>query len=141
MNSPMNSLIRAAILLCISACVSISTLGQSAADHKSLDPIVDKALAGYNAGDSKAFFADYAKLVAAIATETTFNAMYKGVYLQMYGKYISREPIKAETVLEGDTPLLVYQGEFEKNKKVRISVNFIKESGAFKVMQIQFAGM
>jgi hypothetical protein len=134
----MNSIVRAAILLCFAACLSISAY---AADQKSLDTVVDKALAGYNAGDSKAFFADYAKMVAAVATEATFNAMYKGMYFQTYGKYISRQPIKAETVLEGDTPLLVYQAEFEKNKKVKISVNFIKEDGAFKVMQIQFAGM
>ena len=134
----MNSLVRAVILLCFVGLVSIPADG---ADQKSLDPVVDRALAGYNAGDSKAFFADYAKMVAAVATDATFNAMYKGMYFQSYGKYISREPIKAETVLQGDTPLLVYQGEFEKNKKVKISVNFIKEDGAFKVMQIQFAGM
>jgi hypothetical protein len=137
----MNSIVRAAILLCFAACLSISAHGQGAADYKSLDTMVDKALAGYNASDSKVFFADYAKLVAAVATETTFNAMYKGAYLQTYGKYLSRQPIKAETVLEGNTPLLVYQAEFEKNKKVKISVNFFKEAGAFKVMQIQFAGM
>jgi hypothetical protein len=137
----MHSIIRGLIVLCFAGFISISAHAAGAADGKALDAMVDKAMAGYNASDAKAFFADYAKLVAAVATETTFNAMYKGVYFQTYGKYVSRQPIKAETVLEGDTPLLVYQAEFERNKKVKISVNFIKEDGAFKVMQIQFAGM
>jgi len=131
----MNSIVRSAILLCFACIFSIPAY---AADQKPLDAVVDKALAGYNAGDSKVFFADYAKMMAAVATDATFNAMYKS---QPFGKYISRQPIKAETVLVGDTPLLVYQAEFEKNKKVKISVNFIKEDGAFKVMQIQIAAM
>jgi hypothetical protein len=131
----MNSIVRSAILLCFVGMLSISAY---AADQKSLDAVVDKALVGYNAGDAKVFFADYAKMMAAIATDAAFDAMYKS---QPFGKYVSRQPIKAETVLAGDSPLLVYQAEFEKNKKVKISVNFTKEDGAFKVMQIQIAAM
>jgi hypothetical protein len=138
---PMNPTVRAAILLCFAGCLSISAYGQAAPDHKLLDPIVDKALAGYNALDAKVFFADYAKALAAVATEPTFDMMYKDMFFKTYGKYISRQPINVETVFDADTPLVVYQAEFEKNKKVKISVNFMKEDGAFKVVQIQFAAM
>ena len=136
----MNTIVRAVMVLCFVSCVAVSAFGQ-AVERKPLDATLDKALAGYNAGDSKAFFADFAKAMSAIATQSTFDAMYKGMYFQTFGKYVSRTPIKEETVLEGDFPLLVYQAEFEKNKKVKISVNFTKEDGAFKLMQIQFAGM
>jgi hypothetical protein len=137
----MHSIIRGLIVLCLAGLISNSAYSAhaaGAADSNALDATVDKAMAGYNAGDAKVFFADYAKMMAAVATEGTFNLMYKS---QPYGKYVSRTPIKAETVLLGDNPLLVYQAEFEKNKKVKISVNFTKEDGAFKVMQIQIAPM
>jgi hypothetical protein len=44
-------------------------------------------------------------------------------------------------VFDADTPLVVYQAEFEKNKKVKISVNFMKEEGVYRVVQIQFNPM
>ena len=137
----MNIIARAAVLLCFAGCLSISAHGQAAPDHKSLDPVVDKALAGYNALDAKVFFADYAKALAGVATEPTFNMLYKDMHFKTYGKYISRQPIDAETVFDADTPLVVYRAEFEKNKKVKISVNFMKEDGAYKLVQIQFAPM
>jgi hypothetical protein len=134
----MHSLIRGFIVLCFASLISTSVHSAGAADSKPLDAMVDKAMAGYNAGDAKVFYADYAKMMAAVATEAVFNAMYKS---QPYGKYVSRTPIKAETVLVGDSPLLVYQAEFEKNKKVKLSVNFTKEDGALKIMQIQIVPM
>jgi hypothetical protein len=137
----MKTLFRILLFLCFAVCVSSAARAETPVDPKPLEAMLDKALAGYNAGNHTAFYADYAKSMAGIATEAVFNSMYRGMYLPTYGKYISRTPIKAETVLLGDLPLLVYSAEFEKNKKVKISVNFTKEDGAFKIMQIQFAGM
>jgi hypothetical protein len=137
----MKSMIRAAMRLFFGGCFSVSVYGQATSDHKSLDPVIDSALAGYNAGDSKAFFAGYAKALAAVATEPMFNMMYKDNYFKAYGKYLSRRPLDAETVFDADTPLVVYQAEFEKNKKVKISVNFMKEEGVYRVVQIQFNPM
>jgi hypothetical protein len=69
----MKSMIRAAMRLFFGGCFSVSVYGQATSDHKSLDPVIDSALAGYNAGDSKAFFAGYAKALAAVATEPMFT--------------------------------------------------------------------
>ena len=49
--------------------------------------------------------------------------------------------IRCETVSAGDAPLLVYEGEFEKEKKVKISINFTKEGDQLRVMQVQFNKM
>jgi hypothetical protein len=108
------------------------------ADPAKLEAMVDKAMKAYNDEDAKAFFADYAKSMAAIATEQVFKNLYVDQAKRDFGKYVSREPIAAQTVTIGDFPLLVYQAKFEKNDKVKISVNFTFEDGAFKVMQIRF---
>ena len=135
----MKTLLHSLLALCLAAGLISTSHAEAPVDPKPLDAMLDKALAGYNAGNHTAFFADFAKMMASITTEQTFNTMYRGMYFTTYGKYVSRTPIKAETVLLGDSPLLVYAAEFEKNKKVKISVNFIKEEGAFKIMQIQLA--
>ena len=137
----MKTLVQTLLLVCFTAIFVPALHAQAPVDPKPLEAIVDKALAGYNAGNATAFYADFAKMMASITTEQVFNSMYKGMYFTSYGKYVSRTPIKAETVLLGDSPLLVYAAEFEKNKKVKISVNFTKEGGAFKIMAIQFGPM
>lgn len=91
---------------------------------------------GYNAGDAKVFFADYAKLLAAVAVPATFDALYKNGELKEFEKYESKKLIAAQSVVEGETPLLVFEAKFEKNPKVKLSVNFMKEEGKPKVMQV-----
>ncbi len=137
----MKTLFHTLLFLCFAVCLPFAVRAQAPVDPKPLEAMLDKALAGYNAGNHTAFYADFSKEMASITTEQVFNSMYRGIYFPTYGKYVSRTPIKAESLLLGDLPLLVYAAEFEKNKKVKISVNFSKEGGAFKIMQIQFAGM
>lgn len=102
-----------------------------------IDGLVDKALAAYNADDSKAFFADYCKSMAGIANDQTFNALYRNRKPQL-GNYVSRSMIKARSSFTADGPgLAVYTGVFEKDKAATISVNYVKEDGAYKLMQVQ----
>lgn len=136
----MKMTLRSLLLLCFFACVA-TVLAQNPVPLAPLDAKVGKALEAYNRGDHTAFFGDYAKSMASIATEQVFNAQYRGTYFTSYGKYLSRVLLKDATVAAGDTPLLVYVAEFEKNKKVKISVNFATEQGVLKIVQIQFAGM
>src|SRR5688500_660573 len=42
---------------------------------KEAEPLVDRALAAYNKDDSKAFFADYAKSMAGIANDQTYQVL------------------------------------------------------------------
>jgi ABC-type transporter MlaC component len=107
---------------------------------KQLEPISNKALEAYNAGDQAAFFKDYAKAMAAIATPQIFDTMYKAQHMANLGKLLSKELSKSETVaMEGlETPLLVYSAKFEKNANVKVAINFMKEEGAWKIMQVTF---
>ncbi len=124
-------------LLSLTAFLTLSTPCLRAADApKALDAMVEKAMTAYNAGDSKAFFADYAKMVEAIATPATFDALYKNGALKEHGKFVSRKLIPADSVVDGETPLLVYEAKFEKSARVKLSVNFIQENGKPKLMQV-----
>ena len=136
----MNTILRSLLFLGFIACAA-SVSAQKPVVLAPLEAKVEKALEAYNRGDHTAFYGDFAKMMASIATEQAFNTMHRGTYFTTYGKYQSRKLIKAETVAMGDTPLLVYAAEFEKNKRVKISVNFTTEEGVLRVMQIQFAAM
>ena len=103
---------------------------------KPLDAIVEKAMKAYNEGDSKAFFADYAKLLETVATPATFDALYKNGAMKEHGKFVSRKLIVGESVVEGETPLLVFEAKFEKTPRVKLSVNFMQEEGKPKLMQV-----
>lgn len=96
---------------------------------------------GYNAGDAKVFFADYAKLLSAVATPAMFDALYKNAAMKEYGKYESKSLLAKESVVDGETPLLVFAAKFEKNPKVKLSVNFMQEDGKPKVMQVTIEKM
>ena len=125
-------------------CLATSAVVNAGEEKKvdaALEAKVDNVLKGYNDDDHKVFFADYAKSMAALATEQTFKTMYVNMAKKDFGKYVSKKLIPAQTVNTGDFPLLVYEGEFEKNKKVKISVNFTKEDGNFKIMQVRFDKM
>jgi hypothetical protein len=111
------------------------------ADKAKLEKTVDTLLKAYNEGDAKTFNAQYAKTMAAVATEQTFNTMYKGQYMEKFGKFESKKAIDKETVAIGDFPLLVFEGKFAKAEKVKIAVNFTKDGDEFKVMQVRFDPM
>jgi hypothetical protein len=130
----------AALLVCAFTSAAYTAEGKDAPPEvmKGLEEKVDKLLKAYNDNDWKAFYTDYAKSMSALATEPTFKMLYvdKGL-----GKIVSKKLIDKETVSAGDFPLLVYEAEFEKDKKIKVSVNFTKEDGQFKVMQVQFNKM
>ncbi|MFN7976061.1 MAG: hypothetical protein U0166_27625 [Acidobacteriota bacterium] len=107
-------------------------------DAAKLEGMLDNALKAYNAQDAKAFYADYAKSLAGIATDQAFNTMYKDGYMKDLGKFVSKTMVKEKSVVTGDFPLMVFNAKFDKNEKVTLSCNFTKEDGNFKIMQIRF---
>ena len=103
---------------------------------KSLVPMVEKALQAYNAGDWKAFYTDFATMMAGIATEEAFKTLYVTNYMTNFGKYKSMTMIKEKSSLNDVAPLLMFAAEFEKGKAT-VGVNFTKEGDAYKLMQVQ----
>lgn len=125
------------ILAVLAAALTFSTSLLRAADApKPLDAMVEKTMKAYNDQDSKAFFADYAKAMSAIASPAMFDALYKNMALKEFGKYVSKSFIAGQSVVQGETPLLVFEAKFEKNPKVKLAFNFMQEDGKPKVMQV-----
>ena len=127
------------VALLVLALVSSNSPLHGAEAPKALDAIVENAMKGYNAGDSKIFFTDYAKSLSAVATPAMFDALYTNMAMKEFGKYVSKKLIAAESVVQGETPLLVFEAKFEKNPKVKLSINFLQEEGKPKLMQVTIA--
>src|SRR5262245_27673049 len=81
-----NTLLRLLLALICTVCTA---MGDDKLQPK-LDTIVDNAMKGYNAGDAKAFFADYASTVSAIATPENYKAMYEDAHKAKLGKFVSK---------------------------------------------------
>jgi hypothetical protein len=127
----MKNLIR---LLLALVCTALTAIGDDKLQPK-LDTIVDNAMKGYNAGDAKAFFADYASALSAIATPENYKFMFEDTHKAKLGKFVSKTVIAGETSLNDEAPLVVYKAKFEKGE-AKLSVNFLKEEKGLKIMQI-----
>jgi hypothetical protein len=131
---------RLVALLALVAGVATVHAAEDKANVKDLEATIDAAMKAYNAGDWKAFFKDYSKDMSAIVSELSFNAMYGPTGVMgtgKYGKFVKRqELIKDQSVLEGANVLAHWHAEFAKVKKAKISVNFVKEDGKYKIQQV-----
>jgi hypothetical protein len=112
-----------------------------AADLKALEAKVDAALAAYNAGDAKKFYADFSKSMEGITTPQVFDMLYAQGSKKQFGNYVSRQLIKGESVTDGDALLLVYAVKCEKSDKVKLSINVQKEGAEYRFVQVQFSPM
>ena len=108
------------------------------ADPKKLEGQMEKLLAAYNKDDVKAFFQNWASTVQAIATPTTYDALYKNGAKRSFGDYKPKTVKfrKEGSVLTGDTLVVYFEAEFTKDPAV-VAVNFMKEGGEYKFMQVQ----
>lgn len=117
-------------------CILIPTWGSERLTP--MDDMVDQAMTAYNAQDSQAFYRDFASSMSSIATPEAFSALYVNVYMAQFGAYESRTLIPEQTVIIESSPvaLAVYKAKFLQ-AVVQLSVNFIKENDAWKIMQVQ----
>jgi len=107
-------------------------------DVKVLEKSVDNALKAYNDDDDKKFWAEFSKDVDALKTKETYDALYTNGYKKLFGKLVKRgDMIKDKSVLTGDIGLVRYKAEFDKDKKVEIDINWVKEGKDIKFQQIQ----
>ncbi|MEM7816991.1 MAG: hypothetical protein QXZ20_03700, partial [Candidatus Aenigmatarchaeota archaeon] len=104
---------------------------------KILDPLVEKALKGYNLEDPVMFFENFAESMRPTTTPQYFKAVYLQ-YKKEFGKFISKTLIKDKSSFDLYYPVLVYRGNFENNKKIIIKVNFMNEYGFYRITQIEF---
>jgi hypothetical protein len=103
---------------------------------KTADAKVGRAMQGYNAKNSKAFYKDWAQQMKAIQTDQAFNSLYVNMYHKDYGTYQSGTIDESRSTFADMNGLLVYKAKFSK-KPGTLSVNFFKEGGDYKIQQIQ----
>ena len=133
---------RSLVLLCVVALFSnlttIVRAEEPAADAKQLTAQVEKALAAYNKDDVKAFYADWAKAVETITTPQTYDALYKNMAKKELGEYQPNTLAlrKEGSVLTGDFLVVYFDCKFAKDVPGLVSVNFQKEDGAYKFIQV-----
>lgn len=115
----------------------------AAEEMSALDAMIDKMMAGYNAGDATAFYADWAAMMAAVCTPQAFQTLYVDNYMKTFGAYASRTINADETVVMPDVPngLLVYTAKFANNENVKMSVNLMKEENVWKIQQLTIQAM
>jgi hypothetical protein len=103
-----------------------------------LEPVLNRALAAYNADDKNAFLAEFARAAPGIHGEGVYRRLFGSVYKSEFGK-IERKRLKRKaSVPDRDWGALTYDAAFEKHPKALLVANFIRENGAVKLMQIRF---
>lgn len=129
----------AVLVASLVACAAGAVRAAGPADVKALESQMEKLLDAYNRDDVKAFFADWAKAVEAIATEATYDALFRNMAKKELGNYVPKT-VKLRTegsVLEGDFLVVYFDVEFASAKQGMAAVNFQQEGGAFKFIQVQ----
>lgn len=102
-----------------------------------LAPVLDRALAAYNAGDMRALLAEFATSAPAIHAEGACERLFEGYYKTEFGRLQSKQIDLKESVPDRDRAALAYDAVFQKRPKAKIIANFIRENGAVKLMQIR----
>jgi hypothetical protein len=113
-----------------------SALAQTPKEFKDQEAIMDKFFKAYNKDDAKGAFEDYV---------STFKGMGEQLWPVLikpskdkYGNYKSHTFTKEGSVATDEITLLILHVDFEKEKKVKVGINFGKEGKDWKIQQITF---
>lgn len=131
-----------AVVVLVSIPVPSLAQEDAAADPQKLTEQVEKLLAAYNKDDAKAFYAQgWSAMVKEIATEQTYDALYKNGAKKTVGDYVAKslKLRKEGSVLTGDFLVVYFDAEFSKEKAGQVAVNFAKEDGGYKFVQVQMS--
>jgi hypothetical protein len=102
-----------------------------------LEPVLERALVAYNAGNERAFLAEFASNAPGIRAEGAYRRLFEGYYKSEFGKFEGKRLDSRESVPDRDWGALLYDASFKKKSKSRLIANFIREDGAVKLMQIR----
>lgn len=108
----------------------------SAAQLRELAPVLDRALAAYNADDAKAFLAEMASSAPGIRQPGVYQRLFEEFYKVEFGSFVSKVIDPKESNPDRDWAVLVYRAKFTK-QEAKLSANFARENGAVKLMQLR----
>lgn len=101
------------------------------------EAIMNRTLAGYNAGEATALFADFSANAVPAPTAETHRALFQGYYREEFGDYVDRRLYLRNSEILADRAVLVWYATFTKAKMIRVSANFLTESGKPKIVQLR----
>ena len=105
-------------------------------EFKDQEAIMEKFFKAYNKADAKGCFEDYIEAFKGMA-EQLYPALIKP-NKDKYGDYKSHTFVKEGSVTDNDITLLVLHVDFDKEKKIKVGINFGKEGKAWKIQQVSF---
>lgn len=122
-------------LLCTALFVG-TAMADTPKEFKDQEALVAKFFKAYNKSDAKGCFEDYIDAFKNMG-EQLFPALIKP-NRDKYGEYKSHTFLKEGSVADTEITLLMLQVDFDKEKKVKVGINFGKEGKAWKIQQITF---
>jgi len=129
------ALLAVSTLLCTAFFIT-TALADTPKEYKDQEAIMEKFFKAYNKDDAKGAFADYVDALKGMA-EQLYPFLIKPSK-DKYGEYKSHTFVKEGSVATDDITLLILQVDFDKQKKVKVSINFGKEGKAWKIQQVTF---
>ena len=125
------ALLAVGTLLC-TALFTTSALADTPKEFKDQEAIMEKFFKAYNKGDAKGCFEDYVDTFKGMA-EQLYPALIKP-HKDKYGEYKSHTFVKEGSVNADEITLLILQVDFDKEKKVKVGINFGKEGKNWKIV-------
>jgi len=129
------ALLAVGTLFCITL-FTAAALADTPKEFKDQEAIMEKFFKAYNKDDAKGAFADYVDTFKGMA-EQLYPVLIKP-NKDKYGEYKSHTFVKDGSVATDDITLLILQVDFDKEKKVKVGINFGKEGKAWKIQQVTF---
>lgn len=105
-------------------------------EYKDQEAMAEKLFKAYNKDDAKGVFNDYIEALKGSADQL-YGVLFKPSK-EKYGNYKSHTFVKDGSVATDDVVLLILNVEFEKEKKVKVAINFGKEGKDWKIQQVTF---
>ena len=113
-----------------------TALADTPKEFKDQEAIAEKLFKAYNKDDAKGVFADYIDAFKNMA-EQLYPVLMKP-NKDKYGNYKSHTFLKEGSSSSDGVALLMLQVDFEKEKKVKVGINFGKEGKDWKIQQVTF---
>jgi hypothetical protein len=126
------SLTAASLLLLTCA----ATVADTPAEYKQFERMAVNLFQAYNRDDATGVFVDYVTTFKKLDNKQLFDALFKP-HKEKCGNYKKHTFQKQGSVQTDDLVLMVLDTEFVK-KKAKVSVNFGKEGGKWKIQQVTF---
>lgn len=105
-------------------------------EFKDHEAVAEKLFKAYNKDDAKGVFENYIDTFKNMADQL-YSALYKA-NKDKYGNYKSHKFLKDGSSADESNVLLMLEVEFEKEKKVKVGINFGKEEKGWKIQQVRF---